>query len=276
MFTVLSAPVRKESAGWYLYHLNFVTILQVIFALPRLEASLHETYGFCMFFTFTEWVLTLAHYVSIVLMDIEILANIFASDPKWKNNPSKRFHISIAVTWISCILFSVIAVFFGHEEHSALPICFNLNKTAETMGHVLKNLLPFLFTTGLMIAGITLFIHSKRNPETYTHVTQYRLQTFNEWFVCFLIWNSFIAFAEILAHNMHLHVVTFDFVWDVAFQMIIFIIHIGLPVSCLILQPVRTTCEQSAVTVYHYVTGMNRSCSTDSPEVQLLRVESSD
>lgn len=271
LFSILSSRVRKESACWYLYHLNFVTILKVCFSLPRLEASIHQSFGACMFFTFTEWALTLTYVVNIVLMDIEILANIFASDPIWRNNTEKRFYISMAITWFSCILFSVIVMFFGHDEHSEFPVCFNVNRTAKILGYVMNTILPLIFTTSLMVAGVTLFIRSKRSPDNFKHVTQDKLQYFNEWFVCFMTWNSFVAVSEILGTNMHTYAADLDFVWAVGFQMAIFIIHCGLPIICLLLEPVRTTCGEWAIAVFKCII-MKRSCSADSSDSQVLIV----
>ncbi|XP_045172263.2 uncharacterized protein LOC123534202 [Mercenaria mercenaria] len=227
LISIFSASVRERSASWYLYHLNFVTILQITFSLPRLEAILHDTFGTCMFFSFIEWTLTPLHYVNLVLMDIEILATVLASDPRWRTSPQKRFFVSMTAAWISCILFSVVVMFFGHEEHPHFPICFHQNKAAEILGHVVRTLLPFIFSVALIIAGLVLFVRAKRSPENYSHMTVDRisLQTFNEWFACFMMWNISIAFVEILVYNMQTFFFDLGLVLDISIQMFAFIIH---------------------------------------------------
>lgn len=275
LVTIFSASVRERSASWYLYHLNFVTILHCAFSLPRLEVDLHLEFGSCMFFSFTEWTFQLVYYVNLALMDIEILTTILTSTAKWKANPMKRFFISMTVSWISCILFAVFIKFFGHEENRNFPICFHEKKSVAVIGNVTRGLLPAIVTVIMTIVGLVLFIRTKKRPENYTHISanQGSLQIYNEWFACFMACNVLVLFTKVLNLVMLEGFFQLGLHADIILLMAITLAHVCLPMICLILEPVRTTCFNWAKTVVHLITGITRSGGSSVSDTEMLSVE---
>lgn len=273
LVTVFSASTREKSASWYLYHLIFVTLLQVIFSLPRMEADLHNDFGTCMLFSFIEWTLTLVYSINLALMDIEILTTVVVSNAKWKLNPQKRFHISLTTTWVFCILFSVFVKFYGHDERSYIPICFNVNKTSEILGRVTRDWIPSFVVIILTIVGVILFIRTKRSPESNTSNNRTSLQYSNEWFAFFMTSNCLVILTEVLLYEMYMNILELEVYVAITMQMTAFLIHIGLPLGCLMLEPVRTTCLKWPVTGFQFMMGIKRSSESSVADTQILTME---
>lgn len=261
LVTVFSAQARQQSAIWYLYHFNFLTILHVIFSLQTLEGTFHKSFGSCMFFHFTYWVFVLLFNANLVLMDIEIIATVFTASPRWKTCPKKRFFIAMTAVWNSCLLTSVIITFFGHEEHEGIPICFNQNSAVQRISVVVRDWTPCIISAAFSIAGLVFFIRTKRRREDYSHVTDRdnSVQKINEWFACFMVWNTFVGFSKIVSYVMHLHFYTIGLTWTVVFQIVMYLLQIGLPITGAFLEPVRTVCKKWAIEGFRCMTGSKRT-----------------
>lgn len=273
LVTVFSATTREKSASWYLYHLIFVTVLQVIFSLPRMEADLHNDFGTCMLFSLIEWILILVYSINLALMDIEILATVVVSNSKWKSNPRQRFHISLTTAWIFCILFSVIVKFYGHDENSHIPICFNVNETSEILGRVTRDWIPSFVVIILTTVGVILFIRTKRSPESNTANNRISLQYSNEWFAFFMTTNCLVILSEVLLYEMYMNILELEVHVAITMQMTAFLVHIGLPLGCLMLEPVRATYVRWLVTGFQFVTGIKRSSHSSVADTQILTME---
>ncbi|XP_060605658.1 uncharacterized protein LOC132758144 [Ruditapes philippinarum] len=242
LVTIFSAQVRQQSAGWYMAHLNFLTILRVLSLLPKLEGTFHTSYGTCMFYTYLDWAFSLLYVTNLILMDVEIIATVFTTSPRWKACSKKRFFISMTILWNASLLTSAVISFFGYEEHIAIPICFNQNKAAHILGAVFKERMPFAISIIFSITGTVFFIRTKRKPENYNHVTENSnsVQTINEWFACFMAWNTFTFSTSAVVFVLHSHMHTLGFAWIIALQMVLGVIYVSLPLTCIFLEPVRT------------------------------------
>lgn len=277
LLTVFNAHARESSASWYLYHLNFVTVLQVVVALPMMEANLHATFGACMFFSFAEWTLAAVYWINMTLMNIEIMATLFVTNPKWKWNPQQRFLISMAATWISCMLFSVFVSFFGHDENDVLPVCFHQNSLFNITRRVGQEIIPTVILVALTITGIVVFVRSKRRPENYSHVAenQNRMRLISEWFVCLMVWNVLIFVSQVMLYEIRLQVFSSRYFIDVILQMTVFLVHVGVPLCCLFISAIRTACREAMLTVCCHVCGRGRTSQTNVNDTQMLQMESS-
>lgn len=278
LVTAFSASVREKSASWYLYHLIFVTVLQVIISISTLEIEFHNNFGACMFFSFTEWTLDLVYSVNLVLMNVEIIATIVAPISKLKSNTQTRFFISTTTAWVSSILFSALVKFFGYEKHAYFPICFNENKTAEILGQIMKMWIPDIVVVISIIAGVVLFIRTKISPGKYTHITtdQISLQLFNEWFAFFVTSNCLVILNRMVLYEMHINFFQLGMFNHLLLRMVAVIVHIGLPLSCLLLEPVRVTYARWLTVGFKFVTGINRSNQSNVVDTQTLNMESID
>lgn len=271
LVTALSASARKKSASWYLYHLNFVTILQIIFVLPKLEDDLLSVFGVCMFFSFAHWTLTFVYSANLFIMNIEILASIIASNPRWKKSPKNRFGISMTAIWISCILLSVIVMFFGHEEKKPFPVCFHVNQVAEKIRLIFKDWVPAVLIFAQIIAGLVLFIRTKKSPENYSHIIENKksLQSCNEWFACFMTWNLLVILTNGLAIEVFMMFSTQDIFIDIIIQMCVFLIGSSLPLCCLLLETVRETYVHWTMAVFQFLTGRKPPNNTENKRAHL-------
>lgn len=272
LVTVISATARERSAALYLYHLTFVTIILVIFTLP---SSDHYTFGVCLLLLFSHWVLLLVYNANIVLLNIEILGTIFTSNPRWKVNPRKRFFISMTATWISCILFSVLFIFFGHEGHKYYPLCFIQNNTAKLIALIVKDWIPAVMFLAQTITGLVLFIRMKRRPENYSHMmeNQNSLRSFNEWFACFMTLNLVVMLVNGLIFQILIDVTKVDFHISIFFQYIISLSRFVLPFIFLMLGEVRDTYKDWAVSATQILTGRKRASQHNATDMMALNTE---
>lgn len=278
LVTAFSASVRNKSASWYLYHLIFVTVLQVIIPLSSLEIELHNNVGACMFFSFTEWTLELVYSVNLVLMSVEIFATIVAPISKLKSNTRTRYLISMTTAWVSSILFSALVKFFDYEKHVHLLICSHANKTTEILGKIMKMWIPDIVVVISIITGVVLFIRTKRSPGKYSQVItdQISLQLLNEWFAFFMAFNCLFILSKIVLYELHINFFELGMFSHILLWMVAVIVHIGLPLSCFLLEPVRVTCVRWLTVGFKFVTGIKRSSQANTVDNQTLTMESFD